>query len=45
MELIEIPVGTFTMGDVAGVTVTLTKPFRLGEYEVTQRQCKEVMGT
>ena len=56
MELIEIPAGKFTMGSPAGeknrnenweaqVTVTLTKPFELGKYEVTQGQWKSVMGT
>ena len=45
MELIEIPAGTFTMGDVAGVTVTLTQSFELGKYEVTQGEWKKVMGT
>jgi len=55
MELIEIPAGKFTMGSPAGekdrqdneaqVSVTLTKPFLLGKYEVTQGQWKSVMGT
>ena len=55
MELIEIPAGKFTMGSPIGengrfgseaqVSVTLTKPFGLGKYEVTQGQWKEVMGT
>ncbi len=55
MELIEIPAGKFTMGspedekdhqdDEAQVSVTLTKPFGLGKYEVTQGQWKSVMGT
>ena len=55
MELIEIPVGKFTMGSPAGeknrqpdekqVAVTLTKSFWLGKTEVTQGQWKEVMGT
>jgi formylglycine-generating enzyme required for sulfatase activity len=55
MELIEIPAGKFTMGRPAGekdrradeeqVAVTLTKPFGLGKYEVTQVQWKKVMGT
>ena len=45
MELIEIPVGKFTMGDGAGVAVTLTKPFGLGKTEVTQGQWKSVMGS
>ena len=45
MELIEIPAGKFTMGDGAGVVVTLTKPFGLGKTEVTQGQWQSVMGT
>ena len=55
MELIEIPAGKFTMGspedekdrqeDEAQVSVTLTKPFGLGKYEVTQGQFKSVMGS
>jgi len=49
MVLIEIPAGKFTMGDRMDdenqVSVTLTKPFRLGKTEVTQVQWKEVMGT
>jgi len=55
MELIEIPAGTFTMGsyedekdrheEEAQVRVTLTQPFGLGKYEVTQGQWKKVMGT
>ena len=55
MELIEIPAGTFTMGsyedekyrheEEAQVRVTLTQPFGLGKYEVTQGQWKRVMGT
>ena len=44
MQLIEIPAGKFTMGDDAGVAVTLTKPFKLGKYEVTQGDFKKVMG-
>ena len=53
MELIEIPAGNFTMGSPrseknhkdreAQVSVTLTKPFRLGKTEVTQGQWKSVM--
>ena len=56
MELIEIPVGKFTMGspedekdrreDIeAQVRVTLTKPFGLGKTDVTQGQWEQVMGT
>ena len=42
MELIGIPAGTVTMGDGAGVAVTLTKSFGLGKYEVTQGQRQRV---
>jgi len=55
MELIELSAGKFTMGSPAGeknhqddeaqVAVTLTKPFEIGKYEVTQGQWKSVMGT
>jgi len=55
MELIEIPAGKFTMGSPEGekdhqedevqVSVTLTQPFKLGKYEVTQGQWKSVMGS
>ena len=55
MELIEIPAGKFTMGspedeenrqiNEVQVSVTLTKSFGLGKYEVTQDQWKSVMGT
>ena len=43
MELIGISAGTFRMGDGAGVAVTLTKPFGLGKYEVTQGEWMQVM--
>ena len=43
MKLVELPAGTFTMGDGTGVQVTLKKPFRLGKFEVTQRQFTKVM--
>ena len=55
IQLIEIPAGTFTMGsyedekyrheEEAQVRVTLTQPFGLGKYEVTQGQWKRVMGS
>ena len=51
MELIEIPAGKFTMGspeddcDEVQVSVTLTKAFGLGKYEVTRGQWKKVMGS
>ena len=46
MRFVPIPAGTFTMGDADnGPThkVTLTKPFELGQHEVTQEQYKLVM--
>jgi formylglycine-generating enzyme len=55
MVLIEIPAGKFTMGspedekdrreNEVHVSVTLTQPFKLGKYEVTQGEFKKVMGT
>ena len=54
MELIWIPSGEFVMGsptriarlnDEKQVRVTLTKPFYLGKYEVTQGQWQAVMQT
>ena len=45
MRFVPIPAGTFTMG--RGTTahkVTLTQPFELGVYEVTQEQYEQVMG-
>ncbi len=44
--LVVIPPGTLTMGDGPGlVDVTRTKPFLLGQTEVTQGQWREVMET
>ena len=48
MRFVPISTGTFTMGDADnGPThkVTLTKPFELGQHEVTQEQYEQVMGT
>ena len=46
LELVSISKGTFLMGEgVGAVRVTLTKPFLLGKYEVTQGQWKSVMGS
>lgn len=45
MEFILIRPGSFTMGsNKATHKVTLTKPFYLGKYEVTQEQWEKVMG-
>lgn len=51
MELVLIPAGTFTMGSNDGYAdekpphqVTISKPFYLGKYEVTQAQWQAVMG-
>jgi len=56
MEFVLIPAGTFMMGspdsDTAGFAdekpahrVTISQPFYLGKYEVTQAQWAAVMGT
>jgi formylglycine-generating enzyme required for sulfatase activity len=51
MEFVLIPAGSFLMGDEKGLDwekpvhkVTITKPFYLGKYEVTQEQWQAVMG-
>jgi formylglycine-generating enzyme required for sulfatase activity len=50
MQFKLLPGGTFTMGSESGDDdetphqVTLTKPFELGVYEVTQQQYEKVMG-
>ncbi len=51
MEFVLIPAGSFMMGDEKGMgwempvhKVTITKPFYLGKYEVTQEQWEAVMG-
>jgi len=45
MEFKLLPGGTFTMGEGGEAhKVTLTKPFGLGVYEVTQQQYEKVMG-
>jgi formylglycine-generating enzyme required for sulfatase activity len=41
-EMVLIPAGKFMMG--ARLQVTLTKPFYMGKYEVTQEQWESVMG-
>ena len=44
-EMVLIPSGRFMMGDwVNKLQVTLTKPFYMGKYEVTQEQWESVMG-
>ena len=46
MRFVPIPAGTFTMGESKTAhKVTLTQPFELGVYEVTQEQYEAVMGT
>ena len=46
MVLVPIPAGEFTMGEPKKSThpVTITKPFHLGAFEVTQEQYQKVMG-
>ena len=52
MQLVLVQPGTFQMGgddvwkDEKPIhSVTITKPFFIGQYEVTQKQWREVMGT
>ena len=49
LDLVLIPAGSFTMGDddrfKPAHKVTITKPFYLGKYEVTQEQWEAVMGS
>ncbi|RJP18416.1 MAG: hypothetical protein C4527_29220, partial [Candidatus Omnitrophota bacterium] len=56
LEMVLIPAGTFTMGSPSSEKdrdndegpqhqVTISKPFYLGKYEVTQAQWQAVMGT
>ncbi len=51
IELVLIPAGEFTMGESGGEPdeqpahrVTISQPFYLGKYEVTQAQWKQIMG-
>ena len=47
MEMVLVPAGEFTMGgdnEKPVHKVTITKPFYLGKYEVTQEQWEAVMG-
>jgi len=45
LEMVLIPAGKFRMGDPgADHEVTLTKPFYMGKYEVTQEQWEGAMG-
>ncbi len=51
MEFVLIPAGSFVMGDAAGKNhekpahkVTISQPFYLGKYEVTQEQWQALMG-
>jgi len=46
MDFVLIRSGSFTMGsDTAAHKVTLTKPYYLGKYEVTQEQWEKLMGS
>jgi len=52
MEFVLIPAGTFRLGaensrpdEKPVTTVTISQPFYLGKYEVTQEQWQSVMGT
>ena len=43
-EMVMVPAGRFMMGARNDRIVTLTKPFYMGKYEVTQEQWESVMG-
>ena len=44
-QMLIVPAGRFMMGDQSDrLQVTLTKPFYMGKYEVTQEQWEAVMG-
>ena len=46
LEMVLVPAGKFMMGDQGrDHEVTLTKPFYMGKYEVTQEQWQAVMGS
>jgi formylglycine-generating enzyme required for sulfatase activity/uncharacterized caspase-like protein len=52
LEMVLVPAGSFDMGSGTGFPaekpvhrVTISKPFYIGKYEVTQGQWKAVMGT
>jgi len=45
MEFVLIPAGMFMMGEKQSTRkVTISKPFYMGKYEVTQKQWEKVMG-
>ena len=44
MKLRVIPAGTFMMGSSRKYQITLTQPFQIGVYEVTQNQYEQVTG-
>ncbi|MCP3691960.1 MAG: formylglycine-generating enzyme family protein, partial [Planctomycetaceae bacterium] len=46
MRFVKIPSGKFNIGGKKdGPQVTLSRPFQMGQYEVTQEQYQKVMGT
>jgi len=46
MRFVNIPSGKFNIGGKKdGPQVTLSRPFQMGQYEVTQEQYQKVMGT
>ncbi|MBM2813752.1 MAG: serine/threonine kinase [Ignavibacteria bacterium] len=49
IEMVEIPAGTFQMGQISIAepvhTVNITKAFYMGKYEVTQKQYTDVIGS
>jgi formylglycine-generating enzyme required for sulfatase activity len=49
IEMVEIPAGTFQMGQISEETpvhtVNITKAYYIGKYEVTQKQYTDIIGT
>ena len=51
IEMVEIPTGTFQMGEISIATATpvhtvnITKAFYMGKYEITQKQYADVIGS
>ena len=44
MQLKQVPAGTFRMGQNPSAVVTISEPFYLGVYEVSQAECAALLG-
>jgi formylglycine-generating enzyme required for sulfatase activity len=45
IETVEIPAGSFKMGETSPFLVVISIPFLMGKYEVTQKQYSDVIGS